>query len=275
MTTKTKKETVINKLQATTAISAPIYIKPLESKRFLMSVHALEPNKPYCPHKMDQKAILQIQQKQDGITPTSKKEPKDQWKEFMGAGYWIRDAKGVIQDLAAPAIQFKRATVDAVRHVGDRKTLTMAAIRSWFHIRSTDIKNPDFVALKSDPLEEYLFDDMDYRFTGQEEGKQSQWVNKDRIKEMKRFHKKGISISRHPVTVGMGMDLRYRPKIYNWTAEFIVEFKPQFISEEGLVNLINIGGSLNGIGEWRPSSPKACGDWGMFEVSTTAVETIG
>ena len=45
-----------------------------------------------------------------------------------------------------------------------------------------------------------------------------------------------------------------------------VEFDPQFITKEGLINLINIGGYLNGIGEWRPSSPKATGDWGMFAV---------
>jgi len=265
-TTAKAAEEVITSEGAVTLPSAPVYISAPTREIIRLKVRAYEPNKPYCSHNMSQKALLQIQQKQDGVTLTKKKEPKDQWDEFLGAGYWIRDEKGNIEDMCAPAIQFKKCTVDAVRHVGDKKNLTMTAVRSWFHIRGTNVKYPDFVPLKSDPLPEHLFDDTDYRFLGKEEGKKSRWVTKERIAEMKRLHKKGISISMHPAKVGMGMDLRYRPKIYNWSADLTVEFDPQFITKEGLINLINIGGYLNGIGEWRPSSPKATGDWGMFAV---------
>ena len=109
---------------------------------------------------------------------------------------------------------------------------------------------------------------MDHRFLGREAEKdRSMWVTPERIAQMKKFHKKGISISRSPATVGMGtMDLRYRPKIYNWSATLEVEYFPMFISAEGIMNLIELGGCLNGVGEWRPSSPQATGSWGTFNV---------
>jgi len=264
--TKAKATQVVNEENAVTVPSAPVFIPKSTISRIGIRVTAYEANKPYCCHAMSQKALLQLEQGQDGVTKTRKKEPKDQYAEFIGAGYWIRDDKGEIKHLCAPAIQFKKATVDAVRHVGDKKTLTMKAVRSWFHIRSTVPAHPDMIPLESDPLPEALFDDMDHRFLGREpKESRSRWVTDERTKEMKRLHKMGVSISRHPAKVGMGMDLRYRPKIYNWSATLEVEFDPQFISQDGLVNLINIGGRLNGIGEWRPSSPQACGDWGMFK----------
>jgi len=271
MATKTKKnpsaEKVVDNADAVSLPHAPINIVESKIQIMKINVHAYELNKPYCCHAMSQKALIQMEQNQDGITKTRKKEPKDQWAEFIGAGYWLRDNKGEIESLCAPAIQFKKATVDAVRHVGDKKTLTMKAVRSWFHIRSTIPHQPDMVPLNSKPLPEELFDDMDYRFLGLEDAPtKSRWVTPERIKEMKKLHKLGVSISRHPAKVGMGMDLRYRPKIYNWTATLEIEFDPMFITQDGLVNLINIGGRLNGIGEWRPSSPQACGDWGMYRV---------
>ncbi len=262
---KAKDEKVID--QPITALVSPVHIPKISRNIIILEVQGTS-GVPYCCHAMSQKAMLQMEAKHDGKTPTRKREPKDQWLEFMGAGYWKRNAKGEAVDLCAPSLQFQKATIDAVRHIGDKKTLTMKAVRSWFRIRSNDPAQPELIPLKAGPLDEIYFDDMDHRFLGREDAKdRSMWVNKERIEQMKKFHKKGISISRSPATVGMGtMDLRYRPKIYNWSATLEVEYFPMFISEEGIINLIELGGSLNGIGEWRPSSPQATGSWGTFSV---------
>lgn len=263
-TKKSAKDKVVLETPAA-PMTGPIHIAPIATDTIRVRVSGMT-GSPYCCHAFTKKAILEMEAKHNGETATRKKDPKDQWNDFIEAGHWTYDAKGKITSLCAPALQFKKATVDAVRHVGDRKTLTMAATRSWFYIKGTDPKNPNMVPLTAEPLPKNLWTDMDYRFAGEEEGKKSQWVNDKRVAEMKRLHQMGVSIRRDAVTVGMGKDLRYRPIIHNWTAEFDLEYHPNQVTLEGLMNLINTGGSLNGIGEWRPSSPKACGDWGRYTV---------
>ena len=262
---KVSKKAVIDAPAASVVQTGPIHIEAPRREVIRVRVSGNE-GSPYCCHAFTAKSIKEMEAKQNGQTATRKKEPKDQWNEFLEAGHWVYDDKGNIAGLAAPALQFKKSTVDAVRHVGDRKTLTMAATRSWFYIHGTDPKNRDFVKLTADPLPKHLWTDMDYRFAGEEEGKQSQWVNAKRIKEMENLHNLGVSIRQDAVTVGMGKDLRYRPLIHNWSAEFDLEYHPDQVTLEGILNLINTAGSLNGIGEWRPSSPKACGNWGRFSV---------
>jgi hypothetical protein len=229
---------------------------------------------------MTQKAINQLEDKHDGKkVKATDREPKDQYKEFKDCGYWLTDNKsGKITNLCATAIMLKRASVDACRHIDD-KNLTLIATRSWFFIYGCDQRNPELVPLTSEcPTPESLKTKMDYRFTGElkDEGDTSMWVDrkdavngfKNRIDEMKHLHSLGISMRQDAVSPNMGgKDLRYRPVIHNWSAEFMVSFNKRIISAQALVNLISIAGFHNGIGEWRPSSPKASGMWGQFEVA--------
>lgn len=69
------------------------------------------------------------------------------------------------------------------------------------------------------------------------------------------------------VRIGMGTaDLRYRPCFPEWSAILRVTFVPQRIDLESVLNLVNTGG-LGGIGEGRPSAPKALnGTFGRFEI---------
>ena len=56
------------------------------------------------------------------------------------------------------------------------------------------------------------------------------------------------------VKIGMGTaDLRYRGEFRNWSARFILKYDAngQYLLEN-IINTINKGGMLNGIGEWRP-----------------------
>lgn len=67
------------------------------------------------------------------------------------------------------------------------------------------------------------------------------------------------------VRIGMGTaDIRYRGEFKKWAAELTIKYNPQVMSAEQIINLINMGGFANGVGEWRPSKD---GSYGTFHVA--------
>lgn len=70
------------------------------------------------------------------------------------------------------------------------------------------------------------------------------------------------------VRIGMGTaDIRYRGEFKEWEADLLVRYNPNVMSAEQIINLLNIGGFANGVGEWRPSKD---GSFGTFHVRTGA-----
>ena len=70
------------------------------------------------------------------------------------------------------------------------------------------------------------------------------------------------------VRIGMGTaDIRYRGEFKEWSATLTIRYNPQVMSAEQIINLINMGGFANGVGEWRPSKD---GSFGTFHVKTDA-----
>lgn len=68
------------------------------------------------------------------------------------------------------------------------------------------------------------------------------------------------------VRIGMGTaDIRYRGEFKSWSAEITIRYNPTSMSAEQIINLLNIGGFANGVGEWRPSKD---GSFGTFHVET-------
>ena len=67
------------------------------------------------------------------------------------------------------------------------------------------------------------------------------------------------------VKVGMGTaDLRYRPMFVNWGMTLKVRYnKNGAFSLDQILNVINLGGQTNGIGEWRNERD---GQFGMFAI---------
>lgn len=60
-------------------------------------------------------------------------------------------------------------------------------------------------------------------------------------------------------------DLAYRPEFIDWRAEFTVEFFPGLLTDEKLLNLIQLAGWGVGIHEGRPEKSSAL-SWGRFEL---------
>ena len=67
------------------------------------------------------------------------------------------------------------------------------------------------------------------------------------------------------VRIGMGTaDLRYRGEFHNWTATFKMSYNANGeFTLENLINILNAGGTVCGIGEWRPEKD---GNFGRYHV---------
>ena len=62
------------------------------------------------------------------------------------------------------------------------------------------------------------------------------------------------------VRIGQGTaDIRYRAEFKDWKATLEIRYNPNAMSDEQIVNLLNMGGFSNGVGEWRPSKDGAYG----------------
>lgn len=71
------------------------------------------------------------------------------------------------------------------------------------------------------------------------------------------------------VRIGPGIsDIRYRAMYEKWSVIIRIKHNADFMSEAQIINLFNIAGFCSGVGEWRPSSPKCSGPFGMFHVKT-------
>ena len=66
------------------------------------------------------------------------------------------------------------------------------------------------------------------------------------------------------VKIAMGTaDIRYRGEFKTWEADLLIRYNPNVMSAEQIVNLLNMGGFANGVGEWRPARD---GSFGTFHV---------
>jgi len=74
-----------------------------------------------------------------------------------------------------------------------------------------------------------------------------------------------VSMRRDMVRVGMGSaDIRYRGEFSNWSAEFTLSYNENGErSIDQILTMLNAGGYVCGIGEWRPEKD---GQYGMFHV---------
>jgi hypothetical protein len=66
------------------------------------------------------------------------------------------------------------------------------------------------------------------------------------------------------VRIGQGTaDIRYRGEFREWSCELTVRYNARVLSDEQIINLLNVAGFAVGIGEWRPERD---GQFGLFHV---------
>lgn len=71
------------------------------------------------------------------------------------------------------------------------------------------------------------------------------------------------------VKIGMGSaDIRFRAEFKSWSTSINIKYNANAISDEQIINLFNIGGFSNGIGEWRPAKD---GTFGTYHVESVVL----
>lgn len=64
--------------------------------------------------------------------------------------------------------------------------------------------------------------------------------------------------------IGMGTaDLRYRAEFKTWWTELTIQYNANVVSAEQVVNVFNVGGFANGVGDWRQAKD---GSFGSFHI---------
>lgn len=192
----------------------------------------LKGERPLIVHAWSQKARQQMLDAQQ-------KKPKvqvirDPEADFMGARYIADEGWD-----GFPAVAFKAAMIESCRLVAG---LTMTVARRLFFI------NPD----------------------GYSKGATADGYSQGRTEELVRIY--GEPERREDmVRVGMGTaDLRYRAQYWPWSVTVNIRYNAGMISLEQMLNLLELAGSTEGVGEWRPGKSDT-GSYGLWSVERTQV----
>lgn len=214
-----------------------IEIRPVKIKRVEISIVG---DSPLIVHAWSEKAKKMMLEAQMKISKTKKaREARNPFEEFVDSMYWLTEKPEEKTPEAYEAALANGAKfgfpVTGIKQAAisaayrSGSTKDMASMRGVFYING--VEHPDFVTIECDRPE--MREDM--------------------------------------VKIGMGTaDLRYRGEFPNWRAKAILTFNDNGVYElQHIINAINLGGFMCGIGEWRPERD---GQNGMYHVELTEGE---
>ena len=223
-----------------------VAIKPLEIER--VSVHIVG-DTPIIMHNWSFKAARQVEGAVKGMPEdiresktSKKKDPRDPWYDFGESAYWLGGKPEELTEesineaissgkarFGFPATAFKQAAIAAAYRMGWTKD--QVSVKGAFFI--TEDGEATTGTMNTVPCVEIFSDPPILRA------------------DMCR--------------VGMGAtDIRYRPEFRNWSADLKISYnKNGKYKLNEIVNMINAGGFVCGIGEWRPERD---GSYGQFHI---------
>lgn len=114
----------------------------------------------------------------------------------------------------------------------------------------------EFCTLKTDGHQVALMDILAFRY-------------EPFTKHVEHCKELGIDLFCKRATVGKSKHIRVRPRFKTWSVEGSIIVTEDVITEDILNQLFYLAGRYSGLGDWRPSSPKSPGPFGLF---TAAVE---
>jgi len=88
----------------------------------------------------------------------------------------------------------------------------------------------------------------------------------DFTKHEARARELGFELFSKRARIGAAKHVRVRPRFDSWSASGTVTVFDEMITSYVLKNILDFAGRYAGIGDWRPSSPKAPGPFGKFTV---------
>lgn len=208
-----------------------IEIKPLDIQRVDIRIVG---DTPLIVHAWSDKAKKMMLDAQMGTTKTKAKEKRDPFDDFVQSLYWLEGKpEQSTPEAFAKAIEGGAKfgfPVGAVKQAGNSAAYRMKWVKNQMELRGT-------------------------YFLGTEYG------------EMMEIKGSAPEMREDMVRIGMGTaDLRYRGEFKNWYADMTLEYNASGAMKlEQIINVINAGGYVCGLGEWRPEKD---GSNGKFHVET-------
>ena len=213
--------------KATTEV---IEIRPIEIKKVTIRIVG---DTPLIMHAWSEKAKRMMLEAQMGVAKGKKKEAKNPVDDFIRSMYWLTPMPedGTMES-------FEEAIANGARFGFPVTAFKQAAISAAYRMGWAK----DKMSMRG-----AFFIDSD------ENG-------------MIEIHSDTPEMREDMVKVGMGTaDIRYRGEFKNWYADLTISYNANGqYSLENIVNIINAGGYVCGVGEWRPERD---GQYGMFHVA--------
>ena len=208
-----------------------IEIRPIEIKKVTIRIVG---DTPLIMHAWSEKAKRMMLEAQMGVAKGKKKEAKNPVDDFIRSMYWLTPMPedGTMES-------FEEAIANGARFGFPVTAFKQAAISAAYRMGWAK----DKMSMRG-----AFFIDSD------ENG-------------MIEIHSDTPEMREDMVKVGMGTaDIRYRGEFKNWYADLTISYNANGqYSLENIVNIINAGGYVCGVGEWRPERD---GQNGMFHVQS-------
>ena len=212
------------------AATEVIEIRPIEIKKVTIRIVG---DTPLIMHAWSEKAKRMMLEAQMGVAKGKKKEAKNPVDDFIRSMYWLTPMPedGTMES-------FEEAIAKGARFGFPVTAFKQAAISAAYRMGWAK----DKMSMRG-----AFFIDSD------ENG-------------MIEIHSDTPEMREDMVKVGMGTaDIRYRGEFKNWYADLTISYNANGqYSLENIVNIINAGGYVCGVGEWRPERD---GQNGMFHVA--------
>ena len=213
-----------------------IEIKPIEIKKFKIKIVG---DTPLIMHAWSEKAKREMLEAQQGKKKGKKKEPKNPVVDFINSMYWLTEKPDVSPEMDEEECEalFVKAIEEGAKFGFPVTAIKQAAISSAYRMgwvkNKMELRGAFFIDSDEDGMVEVVSD----------------------VPEMRE----------DMVRIGMGTaDIRYRGEFKNWATELTISYNTNGQhSVDTIVNIINAGGYICGIGEWRPEKD---GQNGMFHV---------
>lgn len=205
-------------------------IRPIQIQKVNLRVVG---DTPLIMHAWSEKAKRMMLEAQMGLARGKKKEPKNPVENFICSMYWLTDMPEEMTEDA-----FNEAISNGARFGFPVTAFKQAAISAAYRMGWAK----DKVSLRG----AFFID-------GDENG-------------MIEIHSDAPKMREDMVKVGMGTaDIRYRGEFANWYTDMMISYNMNGnYSLENILNIINAGGYICGVGEWRPEKD---GQYGMFHVA--------
>ena len=217
---------------AATKKNEVIEITPIRIKKASLRIVG---DSPLIVHAWSEKAKREMLDKQMGKNQTKKKAAKNPVEDFINSMYWMTEKP---QDMTEEA--YEDAVANGAKFgfpvSGLKQSAISAAYRMGWVKDKMGLRGTFFIDANEDGLIEIKGD--------------APIMREDMVK------------------VGMGTaDIRYRGEIRNWYADITISYNELGkFNLQDIINVLNAGGFVCGLGEWRPERD---GQYGMFHVEVS------